>query len=199
MEKKSHRGQNKARKIPVMQDQAVKMCRSWEVKGICDRDQVNCRFAHSWEEYFSVKPPDIHWEKSPTILGDPDDDQFVKGKARAEGSKEGSDDLVGRSLDLSTECPVVADLGYCPYGWRCRFLGGHVRRWTDVAKGEKSDGSSRVGQWELTGREGLRDKGKWDRRETNWSDYDTIATLRGSSVSLLAHITPGNGRYLLPE
>lgn len=31
------------------------------------------------------------------------------------------------ALDLSTVCPVFAETGECRYGFKCRFLGGHVR------------------------------------------------------------------------
>lgn len=38
-----------------------------------------------------------------------------------------SSDPAHASLDLTTSCPIVAVKGFCTMGWKCRFLGSHVR------------------------------------------------------------------------
>jgi tRNA-dihydrouridine synthase 3 len=32
-----------------------------------------------------------------------------------------------KSIDVTTRCPVWDELGECRYGFKCRFLGGHVK------------------------------------------------------------------------
>lgn len=32
-----------------------------------------------------------------------------------------------KSIDITTRCPVWDELGECRYGFKCRFLGGHVK------------------------------------------------------------------------
>lgn len=44
------------------------------------------------------------------------------------GGEDGDEDALGKTVDLGTRCPVEEDLGFCPFGWRCRFLGGHLRK-----------------------------------------------------------------------
>ena len=147
------------------------MCRQWEQSGVCEREE--CRFAHSWSEYFTTKPLDIPYSSDLALSTHP---PYVAEKERTVG---GEDD-VGRTLDLSTECPVYKDIGWCPYGWRCRFLGAHIKRLNDPGEA----GPSRVGQWQIIGREEMK-ASKWVRGETNWTDYDVVGSLRSGAVSFI--------------
>ncbi len=38
-----------------------------------------------------------------------------------------SDDPAHQSLDWTTSCPIFTIKGFCTMGWKCRFLGSHVR------------------------------------------------------------------------
>lgn len=181
---KKDRGQNKNRQFPTMRDTTAKVCRTWELTGTCGRQK--CNFEHSWAGYFSSKPGDLQWEAAAEYLLE---DPYVR---HAERSVAGEDEI-GASIDLATTCPVYADLGYCTYGWRCRFLGGHVRRRPDGVE----DGPNVVGSWELTGRptkeqaETSADGRKFG--ELNWPEFSLIARLRQWEVGLPLHKTRISG------
>lgn len=153
------------------------MCRVWEQTGVCPRE--GCKFAHDWSGYFATKPQDIHYEAAAEIRGEP---PYVSQKGRIAG---GEDEL-GRTVDGGTDCPVFRDMGYCSYGWRCRFLGGHVRRVPDVSIMNRG-GGDRIGEWDLlarkedaSGKEGA--VREWKHRETNWPDHEVTSQLRNNSV-----------------
>ncbi len=42
-------------------------------------------------------------------------------------TQSASSDSAHASLDLTTSCPIFAVKGFCTMGWKCRFLGSHVR------------------------------------------------------------------------
>jgi tRNA-dihydrouridine synthase 3 len=136
------------------------MCRQWENTGTCDR--TPCKFSHSWEEYFSSKPRDL-----PRVQGYVVQEPYV---VYAEPEEAGPDE-VSRSIDLHTVCPVYLDLGYCPFAWRCRFLGGHVK---------KAEGG--VGGWALA--EMKDETPGWKNGETNWPNMQVLSKLRKATVSL---------------
>lgn len=90
---------------------------------------------------------------------------------------QGGEDAIGKTIDLATQCPVYSDLGYCPYGWRCRFLGGHVRR----AEGEGSDSRTRFGGWELVGLPESEDQ-ETKNDEVNWPKPGVMNQLKKNQV-----------------
>jgi tRNA-dihydrouridine synthase 3 len=157
------------------------MCRQWELSGICHRPQ-GCKFAHSWEEYFKTKPRDIHWDPVSKFSTTPPfviNDEVVSA----------GDDVVGQRLDTTTVCPVKMDLGWCPYGMKCRFLGGHLKRVEGEGEGEvegesgKKADNERYGGWELTDNVEPEQKEGWKQGETNWQDHEVVRRLRFHSVS----------------
>ncbi|ORY32093.1 tRNA-dihydrouridine(47) synthase [NAD(P)(+)] [Naematelia encephala] len=162
------RGQNKSRTFGHVQESNIRMCRRWE-HGECQHGEA-CKFAHSWDGYFAVKPVDLRWTTS---------------EAQLAGQRViGGEDEVGKTLDLGTKCPVKEDVGYCPFGWRCRYLGGHVKRLdADSESQGQSQGQrqkSRIGAWELEGQEEDRDN-QWRRGETNWPNMKVINSLKNFS------------------
>jgi tRNA-dihydrouridine synthase 3 len=165
--------QNKNRQFPVARDRGPKMCRQWELTGICDRPQ-GCKFAHTWEEYFKTKPQDVHYDPIAEFQTTP---PFVLGNQVVSAGE----DVVGKRLDTTTICPVKRDLGWCPYGMKCRFLGSHLKR---VEDGDHSKGAEneRYGGWELTDHVELEQKAGWKQGETNWQDHEVIRKLRFHSV-----------------
>jgi len=156
-----------------MREAGVRTCRAWEQTGTCPKEA--CKFAHGWDGYFKTKPPDIHHECA-AMMGEVP--PYVKEKERMVGG----DDELGKTVDMGTECPVLSDLGYCPYGWRCRFLGGHVR-WSSSESAGDEGATERIGDWELLGKQG-ESSGSWRNRETNWSNLNVMSSLRGNSVRL---------------
>ncbi|TYJ52186.1 tRNA-dihydrouridine(47) synthase [NAD(P)(+)] [Cryptococcus floricola] len=188
-DKKERKGQNKGRKFAIVREASVRICRAWETTGECDRGE-GCKFKHSWEGYFEVKPADIgyrpEWEKQ-------NEPPYVLLGERLVGGE----DALGKTLDLNTVCPVYKGLGYCPFGWRCRFLGGHINK-VDPAKEEKKGGpQKRMGEWEVEGWEQseLNEEG-WKQGETNWPEFENLQNLRHStaafpfSTAYLAHVDP---------
>jgi tRNA-dihydrouridine synthase 3 len=143
------------------------MCRAWETTGGCARGD-SCRFQHSWAGYWEVKPSDIHHEVAAQLA---ESEPFV----RAMAPRMGGEDLMGKTIDLTTQCPVFKDLGYCTYGWRCRFLGGHVKHHDDK---EGAD------QWDLLGFKDPSSMSETERyNETNWPKSDTLTRLKHNKVS----------------
>lgn len=152
------------------------MCRSWELKGECDRP-TNCRFAHTWEEYFKTKPQDIHHDPQAGFTVEPPYIQIAQGVS-------GGDDIVGMRLDTTTICPVKKDLGWCPYGMKCRFLGNHLTK-VDAPKEGESAGpaNEEYAGWRLTDHIEPAQKEGWRQGETNWQNPEVIRQLRSQSVS----------------
>ena len=178
---KERTGQNKGRHFPTLRENAVKICRAWETTGTCARGADDCKWAHSWDGYFGVKPADIHFESRGALKGEPDYTIFNPVQI-------GGEDEIGRTLDLGTECPVWKDLGYCPYAWRCRFLGAHIKRLTpeEKADGKESD-VARNGDWECLGMGSIETEATdgWKRDEKNWPDSGVLQALRTYAVSRL--------------
>ena len=78
--------------------------------------------SHNIEEFILSKPHDIFFPSHVTLLDTP---PFVPRPA--EPSADESSDISTR-FDPTTTCPVYEALGYCTFGWKCRFLGAHVQR-----------------------------------------------------------------------
>ena len=177
--KKERKGQNKGRHFPVIRESSVRMCKSFENTGTCERE--GCRYAHSWDGYFDCKPKDIHFEPEAILADEQPFVQSSEGKER----QAGGEDEVGKTVDLATTCPVYADLGYCPFGWRCRFLGGHISVAVDGEGTNATAGPSKIGGWELKGWSAERGEvgEKWRVKETNWPSMDMLNQLRSNSVS----------------
>ncbi|WVQ79613.1 tRNA-dihydrouridine(47) synthase [NAD(P)(+)] [Cryptococcus sp. DSM 104549] len=203
-DKKATKGQNKARHFPVIREASIRLCRGWETTGICDRPQ-GCKFAHSWAGYFEVKPADVGYDDKAVIQGEAA--PYVVKRERQVGGEY----VVGKTVDLGTVCPVLKDLGFCPYGWRCRYLGGHLRRVSVEAAGETAgekseekteagkatDGpQARIGEWELEGYKANDMVNGWKQRETNWPDWDVLFKFKRSADAFpftqayLLHLDP---------
>ncbi|SPO25177.1 related to DUS3 - member of dihydrouridine synthase family [Ustilago trichophora] len=73
-----------------------------------------------------------------------------------ENSETKPTDPAHTSLDLTTTCPIFAIKGFCTMGWKCRFLGSHVRI---VGSSSLADPSNPTG-FAGTGLELVRDEDK---------------------------------------
>lgn len=170
-------GQNKHRQFTSIKDRGPKMCRSWERTGVCDRVST-CKFTHSWEDYFKTKPQDIHYDPTATFTVEPPYIQIAQGVSAGE-------DEVGIRLDTTTVCPVKNDLGWCPYGMKCRFLGSHLTKVEEAKEGEEAaPANEQHGGWRLTSHIEPPQKEEWRQGETNWQNPEVIRQLRFKSVSL---------------
>lgn len=78
-----------------------------------------CRFSHDVDAYLAAKPHDLRipsvseFSESPPF--GPDLTAVSKPHPRYP------------TVDTATQCPVFAETGECRYGYKCRFLGGHVQ------------------------------------------------------------------------
>lgn len=178
------KGRTARRERPVG-EAAIRICRQWETTGECARGD-DCKFQHSYAGYFEVKPHDVHYEKGNLV----DEPPFRKWSEPVSGG----DDAVGKTVDLATQCPVYSDLGYCPYGWRCRYLGGHIRR----AEGEGADSLTRIGAWELVGKPAQREDQEGKNDEINWPKQGVLTQLKKNQVSAQWRWTPLTRQYDWP-
>ncbi|CCU98714.1 unnamed protein product [Malassezia sympodialis ATCC 42132] len=136
--RKRVRGQNKARQF-ARTDDIVSLCTQIARGEPCAfGDQ--CKYGHDLCAYLTHKRRDIPFLAPPptgsvrTLPPDERDAYLDSLYAQAVQSEQPPAaapppaDPVQASLDYSTECPYFSERGTCPAGWRCRFLGAHVRR-----------------------------------------------------------------------
>ena len=90
---------------------------------MCDFGADKCRFSHDVAAYLAAKPVDIH---IPTPSQFSDSTPFVPDMDTLRTPHP-----LYPTLDTTTTCPVFAETGECRYGFKCRFLGGHVAVNTD--------------------------------------------------------------------
>lgn len=221
-EKKKARGSNKGRNF-VKTGEEVKLCGSTAIEKECDRVKVvpeggeiaqepaaedskgkgkgkkgprqrsgwgdGCRFSHDVPSYLSTKPPDIlsHLD---TSFSDPHTDQPTLPA-----------NVAFPILEPKTVpvCPLFKEQGYCPFGYRCRFLSTHVSK---HPSSPLSDDPVAVGRSKgyqntslsLVSNSTLHEmylsslppsaRGKWERGETNFLSVETMRLLRKKRYAL---------------
>ncbi|KAF8635621.1 hypothetical protein AX15_000260 [Amanita polypyramis BW_CC] len=115
-QRKAQRGANKGRKFGKIRDE-LNLC--WKVANgsICEFGS-ECRFTHNIPEYLTAKPADIHIRDTNGIV---DTAPFV-----ADAPVEAKEHPAYHSIHLNVKCPIHEEIGECRFGFKCRFLGGHV-------------------------------------------------------------------------
>ncbi|KAJ7594364.1 zinc finger dihydrouridine synthase [Mycena floridula] len=152
-EKKDRQGSNKGRRFGKIRDE-LDLC--WKIaKGSTCEFGAECRFNHDIQSYLAEKPRDIRWTSEISNVA-----PFISAVETVPSIPEVP------SLDLSTKCPVFAELGECKYGFKCRFLGDHVKR-------DDSDGSLVVIQ-----DEDAKSRAAVSMAELNFISPDTQKLLR---------------------
>ncbi|KAF6755436.1 zinc finger dihydrouridine synthase [Ephemerocybe angulata] len=115
-EKNAQKGQNKGRRFKKERDE-LELC--WKVANgaICDLG-TECRFSHDIDAYLAAKPQDLRVPSTDEFTDKPpfgpDLSTLVKPHPRYP------------NVDTATVCPIFAEAGECRYGYKCRFLGGHI-------------------------------------------------------------------------
>ncbi|KAJ6483336.1 hypothetical protein C8R45DRAFT_1001123 [Mycena sanguinolenta] len=109
-QKKAQTGVNKGRRFGKMRDE-LDLCYQVAAGGMCDFGD-KCRNNHDIAAYLAAKPSDLAFPTS----------EDVKVMPIPDGSTMEIDPTNSKVV-----CPVFAELGECRYGFRCRFLSGHVR------------------------------------------------------------------------
>ncbi|KAF8513739.1 zinc finger dihydrouridine synthase [Hysterangium stoloniferum] len=116
-DKKKARGANKARKFGKVTEE-VELCHKLASGFQCDFG-AKCRYTHGIKAYLSTKSKDIKLPSRDILSNEP---PFILSQNNAEVDPDFS------SIDFTTVCPVFAETGACRAGFKCRFLGGHVRK-----------------------------------------------------------------------
>ncbi|KAF8888787.1 zinc finger dihydrouridine synthase [Infundibulicybe gibba] len=117
-QRKAQRGANKGRKFGKARDD-LELC--WKIANgsICEFGS-ECRFTHDIEAYLVAKQRDI---RIPDVSEISDSSPFMEPTPAGN-----TENLSNHSSIVSgVKCPVFAETGECRYGFKCRFLGGHVR------------------------------------------------------------------------
>ncbi|KAJ7830331.1 zinc finger dihydrouridine synthase [Mycena olivaceomarginata] len=110
-QKKAQSGSNKGRRFGKVRDE-LDLCYQVAAGGMCNfGDQ--CRNNHDIGAYFAAKPADLTFPTPEEVKTMP-----LPGASAME---------VDGATDPKTTCPLFAELGECRYGFRCRFLGAHLR------------------------------------------------------------------------
>ncbi|KAF8881681.1 hypothetical protein CPB84DRAFT_1687038 [Gymnopilus junonius] len=161
-QKKARQGQNKGRKFGKVRDE-LDLC--WRIANgsICEYGS-ECRFTHDIAAYLAVKAPDIHM---PELSEIPDTPPFA---ADLDSLRKPHPQYP--SLDMNTVCPVFAETGECSrYGFKCRFLGGHVK-------------ISESGELSLAGDEDKKARAALTAHEINFVGPDVQKQLRSRKYPL---------------
>ncbi|KAG6856330.1 hypothetical protein H0H87_005531 [Tephrocybe sp. NHM501043] len=122
-QKKAQRGANKGRRFGKVRDE-LDLC--WRVANgtTCEYGAEQCRFTHDIPAYLVAKQHDIRIPDVSEISNTP---PFAPDLSMLNPHPE------YQSINLNTICPIFAETGDCRYGFKCRFLGGHVE--LDEVKG----------------------------------------------------------------
>ncbi|KAF8065084.1 hypothetical protein FPV67DRAFT_1562931 [Lyophyllum atratum] len=155
-QKKAQRGANKGRRFGKVRDE-LDLC--WRIANgaTCEYGAAECRFTHDVPAYLAAKAQDI---RIPEVSEISNTSPFVPDLP-----KLGKPHPEHQSLDLSTTCPVFAETGECRYGFKCRFLGGHVR-------------SDESGQLALVGDEDKKARAALSSKEVNFVGPEIQKQLR---------------------
>lgn len=124
-EKKAKSGQNKGRKFKNLKDE-IFVCSLVARGEHCDFGD-NCKRSHDLEGYFKNKPKDIRLVRGLEELKSESPFVIEATTSSTEPSADAQTSDVARTLDTSTTCPLFSIFGYCEHGWKCRFLGAHVK------------------------------------------------------------------------
>ncbi|KAF9467198.1 hypothetical protein BDZ94DRAFT_1211631 [Collybia nuda] len=154
-QKKARQGANKGRKFGKVRDE-LDLCWRLANGATCEFGD-ECRFTHDIPSYLAVKSQDIRIpQTSQFSLSSPFTPDITKSIAPVPEYP---------SIDLGTVCPVFSETGECRYGFKCRFLGGHVR----------IDGSASLA---LIGDEDKKARAALTAMEVNFVDAETQKLLK---------------------
>lgn len=169
-EKKQRSGANKGRRFGKVRDEldlcwkvAIgktceygEQCVKWKLRRSCIDAiaELRCRHTHDLRAYLEQKPKDIRFPRD------------VDAVEHALISKE---NLLSQD-DQEIYCPVYEDKGRCSHGFRCRFLGGHIK-------------TLESGEVELAVDEEKYARRQFDTTELNYLPQESLKLLRSKKAS----------------
>lgn len=130
--------------------------------------ELRCRYTHDVAHYLAEKPEDIIFPQTVDALVDSILEP-VMGASNTETN-------LPSSINPNTICPVFQERGECRVGFKCRFLGGHIKK--------EEDGSFRL----------VKDEEKFAQRkdktlERNFLPNESLKQLRTKKVRFA--VSPG--------
>ncbi|KAK7039920.1 tRNA-dihydrouridine(47) synthase [NAD(P)(+)] [Favolaschia claudopus] len=122
-QKKAQTGMNKGRRFGKVRDE-LDLCFQVAAGGMCDYGD-QCRNNHDIPAYMAAKPADLSFPSAEEVQSMP-----LPKDMNADAPDTAPPPPIGK-----TACPVFSELGQCRFGFRCRFLGDHIRQ-TDTGTSE---------------------------------------------------------------
>lgn len=198
--RKRARGQNKGRTF-ARTDDHMALCPHMAVGNTCKFGDA-CKFTHDLCAYLEhkerdilVPPPPAHGENILSLSPAERDAhlntlyEHALALERGDTQPADTDDAVQRSIVTGTHCAYFHERGACPMGWKCRFLGAHVRRISASARVCGADAQGTLGTGlELVqdvprhnawlARAGRRNESNPHSDQINWLPGDVARQLR---------------------
>ncbi|KAK1219650.1 tRNA-dihydrouridine synthase 3 [Marasmius sp. AFHP31] len=121
-DRKEKRGANKGRRFNKIRDD-LDVCWKTANGQICEFGS-ECRFNHDIPSYLAAKPEDLRIPLVSEVLEEPTSLKLHS----TDGGAVGVAALTSSSTGKPVVCPVFEELGECRYGYKCRYLSGHIQR-----------------------------------------------------------------------
>ena len=120
-----------------------------------------CRNTHDVKAYLAAKPRDIRLPTPDTYQDTPPYVTLDEDKSMVDADHP--------SVNWDVKCPVFETRGECTTGFKCRFLGGHVRKGDD-------------GELSLIVDEDKKARTAVSEVEVNFIDGDALKKIRSKKV-----------------
>ncbi|KAI5121594.1 hypothetical protein M0805_009465 [Coniferiporia weirii] len=132
-EKKKRSGANKGRRFGKVRDE-LELCWKVAVGNVCDFGD-DCRFTHDIAEYLEQKPKDLSFPQNV----DSCIPELLSGEPAKLPEDTSTEPGWPSSINPSTLCPILEEKGECRHGFKCRFLGAHVKKAESGLELQKDD------------------------------------------------------------
>ncbi|KAL7414904.1 hypothetical protein BDY24DRAFT_384976 [Mrakia frigida] len=163
---KKQGGMNKGRKFETLRDD-VQLCQKYAADRDCSFGN-DCRRSHDLSLYFASKPADL---------------PFPRRDWLSESAPFVQDPATTTSSSSLIYCPTFEELGYCPQGFKCRYLSAH--QLAPVAP-------ETIGDLVVNEEKKAAEEPKGLRGETNWVPAGIMKDMRSNRYAF-----PIADRYLL--
>ncbi|KAJ6587378.1 hypothetical protein B0H10DRAFT_2093936 [Mycena sp. CBHHK59/15] len=120
-QKKAQTGMNKGRRFGKVRDE-LDLCFKIATGGVCEFGD-KCRNNHDMSGYLAAKPQDLRLPQRDEVKDLP-----IPTSTSSEMAVDSSEPAPAPTFYRSKViCPIFEDTGECRFGFRCRFLNGHLR------------------------------------------------------------------------
>ncbi|KAJ6616709.1 hypothetical protein B0H10DRAFT_2036019 [Mycena sp. CBHHK59/15] len=120
-QKKAQTGMNKGRRFGKVRDE-LDLCFKIATGGVCEFGD-KCRNNHDMSGYLAAKPQDLRLPQRDEVKDLP-----IPTSTSSEMAVDSSEPAPAATFSRSKIiCPIFEETGECRFGFRCRFLNGHLR------------------------------------------------------------------------